>query len=436
MASFSHHLTLFFVPCSWTSNYEALLDLCEKEGNGNVPFKYTQKSTSEPHITLKLGRWLCDQRSLRRKNALDPSRSKLMQLLVDGGMISWDMRHGAWTNNKISQLTNDQIIQLARSKLRDYEARLITQLNEAVERSRRSAVESRSRGRNKRNGDDDSYSSDEDIADMLALEPDMMQGHSFDKNMIILDEPVTIRGIRNAFCCIRPPGHHAGRYGSTRGCTQNGFCLLNNVAIAVHYARIKYGSRRVAVVDIDAHFGNGTAEILEGDPHAFYASIHLQLENINNPFFPSSSCCLLGCDTDEPNRVFVNIYPPQPRVPTGVTSSSNSNTGGFAPFRRRGREGFREAFDRVVLPRLKQFAPDLIFLSSGFDGAATDPVGGDLGLLPEDFNYVAREVQAAADSLCHGRVISVLEGGYDVRSRTDGLASSAEAHIHGLMKKR
>ena len=79
----------------------------------------------------------------------------------------------------------------------------------------------------------------------------------------------------NAFACVRPPGHHAGRYGFTKGCLSTGFCLLNNAAISMVYARVKYGMRKVAVVDIDVHFGNGTAELLKGDPNAFFACVHM-----------------------------------------------------------------------------------------------------------------------------------------------------------------
>ena len=89
-----------------------------------------------------------------------------------------------------------------------------------------------------------------------------------------VDTVVNSRGT-NAFACIRPPGHHAGRHGFTKGCTSTGFCLLNNAAIAMVYARVKYGLMRVAIVDIDVHFGNGTAELLRGDPNAFFASVHM-----------------------------------------------------------------------------------------------------------------------------------------------------------------
>ena len=230
-----------------------------------------------------------------------------------------------------------------------------------------------------------------------------------------------VHGVKNVFCCIRPPGHHAGRFGSTRGCSNNGFCLLNNVAIGAYYARIKYGLRRFAVVDIDAHFGNGTAEIFEGDPHAFYSSVHLQYDGPKDFFFPSSSCCLLGADERHPNRVLVNVYP--------TVRAGNPL---FKSGKPRSRSGFRISFEDIIMPALKAFKPDIIFISAGFDGASTDPIGGQVGLKPIDFHWMAERIQVVADEVCGGRVVSVLEGGYDVSKAADGLATCAEAHVLAL----
>ena len=238
------------------------------------------------------------------------------------------------------------------------------------------------------------------------------------------DTPVVlteVQGVKNVFCCIRPPGHHAGRFGSTRGCSNNGFCLLNNVAIGAYYARIKYGLRRFAVVDIDAHFGNGTAEIFEGDENAFYSSVHLQYDGPKDYFFPSSTCCLLGADEIHPNRVLVNIYPPvRPGNPLAKSGKPRS------------RDGFRTSFEDIIMPALRTFRPDIIFISAGFDGASTDPIGGQVGLNPIDFHWMADRIQVIADDLCGGRVVSVLEGGYDVSKVADGLATCAEAHVLAL----
>jgi acetoin utilization deacetylase AcuC-like enzyme/rubrerythrin len=233
---------------------------------------------------------------------------------------------------------------------------------------------------------------------------------------------VEVSNIQNVFCCIRPPGHHAGRFGSTGGCVQNGFCLLNNVAIAAYYARIQYGYRRVAIVDIDAHFGNGTAEIFDGDPHTFYSSIHLQYEGPRDFFYPSTACCIMGADKVCLNNAYVNIYP---------TKGPGFNINTTEP-KLRGREGFRKGFADSIIPALIKFEPDIIFVSAGFDGASSDPVGGQLGLKPADFHWSASLLRKTADDLCGGRLISVLEGGYDITKNTSGLAKAAEAHVLGI----
>ena len=178
-----------------------------------------------------------------------------------------------------------------------------------------------------------------------------LAGKTTDADTATLTE---VTGVKNVFCCVRPPGHHAGRFGSTRGCSNNGFCLLNNVAVGAYYARIKYGLRRVAVVDIDAHFGNGTAEIFEGDPHAFYSSVHLQYDGPKDYFFPSSQCCILGAEERHPNRVLVNVYPP---VRAGNPLSRQGKP--------RGRTGFRSSFEEILIPALRDFRPDIIFISAG-----------------------------------------------------------------------
>ena len=225
---------------------------------------------------------------------------------------------------------------------------------------------------------------------------------------------------RNSFCCVRPPGHHSGRFGNTTGCGQNGFCLLNNVAVGAMYARIRHGLRRFAVVDIDAHFGNGTAEILESDPHAFYASVHLQYDAPGR-FFPSSSCCSLGIDTDTDNMLLANIYPPVHQRGTNRDSRVPRGRGAFV----------QTVIDRIV-PALHKFKPDIIFISAGFDGAHTDPIGCHLGLRVEDFYKMTQSLVIAAGEICNGRIISVLEGGYDLDDHTDGLSRCVEAHVQAM----
>jgi acetoin utilization deacetylase AcuC-like enzyme len=234
-------------------------------------------------------------------------------------------------------------------------------------------------------------------------------------------EYVNVTGVKNVFCCIRPPGHHAGRYGSTRGCTQNGFCLLNNVAVGASYARIKYGIRKIAIIDIDAHFGNGTAEIFEKDEHTFYGSVHFQLDGVSDLFFPSAPGCLMGPDTEAQNTILVNVYPPLLKQNTKHSKQ-----------RLRGRAGFRTAIKRKIIPALRAFKPDFVFISAGFDGVHTDPIGGRMGLKPEDFHWAACEVKEFAEECCGARLVSVLEGGYDVDKTSEGLADSAAAHVLGM----
>ena len=239
-----------------------------------------------------------------------------------------------------------------------------------------------------------------------------------------------------------------------------GFCLLNNVAIGAYYSRIKYGYRKIAIIDIDAHFGNGTSEIFENDPNVFYASVHLQSDRENVPFFPSSGCCLLGGDVNERNRVFVNVYPGiktsiahYGSVPlantlnkfkdfrlsfgynanTGIEASASSSSKPSLSSWRRGREGYLDGFENIIMPRLKHFQPDIIFISSGFDGVHSDPIGGGLELQIKDFQFMTKTIHQVAQDVCQGRVISVLEGGYDIKSKTNGLARSVEAHVQGLM---
>jgi len=222
---------------------------------------------------------------------------------------------------------------------------------------------------------------------------------------------------RNAFCLIRPPGHHCGRCGFTEGVTSLGFCLVNNVCIAIAYARLAWGIDRVAVVDFDAHFGNGTASILEGDDSSFYASVHL--ENI----FPATADCDATCTEN-----FVSI----PIQAEGLSGEVADEEGQLE-----GRAGFRRAMASVILPALRRFDPEIVLLSAGFDAHRADPLGGEMGLLEEDFVWCTRAVLLAAsapDGACAGRVISCLEGGYDVTS-TNALATCVAAHVHALRTK-
>ena len=194
----------------------------------------------------------------------------------------------------------------------------------------------------------------------------------------------------NAFCAMRPPGHHAE---SRRAM---GFCFFNNAAIAALYARERHGVERVAVVDFDVHHGNGTQEIFYSDPGLFYGSTHQM------PLYP------------------------------GTGSSQETGVGNIfnAPLRAvDGGEQFREAMSTLILPALDVFAPDLVIISAGFDAHHRDPLGS-LRLTEEDFAWATLQLMEAAEIHAGGRVVSVLEGGYDLQ----GLAASVGIHVQALLR--
>ena len=195
--------------------------------------------------------------------------------------------------------------------------------------------------------------------------------------------------VKNAFCAMRPPGHHAEK---TRAM---GFCLFNNAAIAAMHARAKHGAERVAVIDFDVHHGNGTQDIFWDQKDLFYGSTHQM------PLFPGTGA------TDE----------------TGVGNIFN------APLHP-GDDGvaFRDAMDVRILPALEKHRPDLIIISAGFDAHERDPLA-NINLTEDDFAWVTRRLMDIADKQCDGRVVSVLEGGYDLM----GLSLGVAAHVRALM---
>ncbi len=194
----------------------------------------------------------------------------------------------------------------------------------------------------------------------------------------------------NVFCALRPPGHHAE---SRRAM---GFCFFNQAAIAAHYARDRYDAERVAVVDFDVHHGNGTQDIFWFDPDLFYGSTHQM------PLYPG----------------------------TGSVQETGAGNIFNAPLRAGdGSEQFREAMNSVILPALDVFAPDLVIISAGFDAHHRDPLGS-LQLAEEDFAWITLKLMEAAEIHCGGRIVSVLEGGYDLQ----GLGASAGIHVQALMR--
>ncbi|MEL6871954.1 MAG: histone deacetylase family protein, partial [Pseudomonadota bacterium] len=193
----------------------------------------------------------------------------------------------------------------------------------------------------------------------------------------------------NAFCQIRPCGHHA------ETAKAMGFCLFNNIAIAARYAQAAHGVERVAIVDFDVHHGNGTQDIFWSDDSVFFASTHQM------PLYPGSGA---------------------------VSETGNGNICN-APLRPNdGSAPFREAMTSRVLPELEDFAPDLLLISAGFDAHAADPLA-NLQLVEDDFVWVTQHLLDVAHKLCGGRVVSMLEGGYDL----DALGRSVAAHVTTLM---
>jgi acetoin utilization deacetylase AcuC-like enzyme len=195
----------------------------------------------------------------------------------------------------------------------------------------------------------------------------------------------------NAFCCMRPPGHH------TETARAMGFCLFNTAAIAARYAQDHHGLGRVAVIDFDVHHGNGTQDIFWDDATAMYCSTHQM------PLYPGTGA---------------------------VSESGEHNTIVNAPLRPGdGGSQFREAFQSRILPRLREFGPELVVISAGFDAHRRDPLA-NLQLVEDDFAWATKALMEIADQSAQGRVVSVLEGGYDL----EGLSQSAGAHVTALMR--
>ena len=192
--------------------------------------------------------------------------------------------------------------------------------------------------------------------------------------------------IENAFCAVRPPGHHA-----TRNKAQ-GFCFFNNVSVAAKYALERYHLQRVAVVDFDVHHGDGTENILAGDMRALMVGI------FQHPFYPF-------CGDQNPAANMLNV--PIPAYTRGMD--------------------IREIIEMSWIPRLEEFQPEMIFISAGFDAHREDDMG-QLGLTEQDFAWITQRIKDIAKRDSKGRIVSLLEGGYVMSP----LARSVEAHIRVL----
>jgi acetoin utilization deacetylase AcuC-like enzyme len=192
--------------------------------------------------------------------------------------------------------------------------------------------------------------------------------------------------IENAFCAVRPPGHHACRDRAM------GFCVFNNICVGAAYALRRHGLERVAIVDFDVHHGNGTEDIFAGDDRVLMVSF------FQHPFYPYSG------DGSHANNM-VNL--PVPAYTRGMA--------------------IRELVDCMWLPRLEEFKPEMIFISAGFDAHRDDDLG-QLGLVEADYDWITRQIKQVAAKYAKGRIVSSLEGGYNL----DALGRSVEAHVRVL----
>ncbi|MBK6402286.1 MAG: histone deacetylase family protein [Rhodocyclaceae bacterium] len=203
----------------------------------------------------------------------------------------------------------------------------------------------------------------------------------------VMATDIVMRGeAPNAFCAVRPPGHHAERARAM------GFCFFNNIAVAARHGIEQWGLKRVAIVDFDVHHGNGTEEIFAGDDKV------LMVGTFQHPFYPYSG-------TEHPAANMCNVP-----VKAGTRG-----------------EGFREVIADVWLPRLREFAPELIYVSAGFDAHYEDDMAS-LGLVESDYAWVTEQLKGVARETAQGRIVSMLEGGYSLSA----LARSVAAHVKAL----
>jgi acetoin utilization deacetylase AcuC-like enzyme len=217
--------------------------------------------------------------------------------------------------------------------------------------------------------------------------PDTMQAVMHAAGAALAATDAVMAGtIKNAFCAVRPPGHHASTSQAM------GFCFVNNVAVAVRHAIEVHGLRRVAIVDFDVHHGNGTEEIFSGDPRVLMVSF------FQHPFYPYS-----GTDRPAPNMI---------NVPLAAGADGAA---------------VRQAVTQSWLPALEEFAPQMIFISAGFDAHREDDLG-QMKLVEADYVWLTKQIEAVADKYAQGRIVSCLEGGYNLSA----LARSVVAHVRTL----
>lgn len=208
--------------------------------------------------------------------------------------------------------------------------------------------------------------------------------------VLAVDEVMT-GAAHNAFVATRPPGHHA------ETATPMGFCLFNNAAVAARHAQAAHGAERVAIVDFDVHHGNGSQEIFWADKSVMYCSTHQM------PLYPGTGAT---SERGEHNTI--------------VNAPLAAGDGGAE---------FRDAMEAVILPRLRDFSPDLVIISAGFDAHVRDPLA-NLNFVEADYDWATKKLMEVADEKAKGRLVSLLEGGYDLQ----GLAASVAVHMTALMR--
>jgi acetoin utilization deacetylase AcuC-like enzyme len=198
-------------------------------------------------------------------------------------------------------------------------------------------------------------------------------------------DSVIMGEVDNAFCAIRPPGHHAEIDHPM------GFCLINTIAVVAREAQRKYGAERIAIVDFDVHHGNGTQDIFKNDPSVFYASSHQM------PLYPGTG------------------HPREHGVGNILNVALAPQSDGAA---------MREAYTNTIFPALDDFAPDIVLISAGFDADYRDPLA-QLNWVSDDFAWLTGQLMDIAEKRCDNRIISLLEGGYDLK----GLAAGVTSHV-------
>lgn len=232
-------------------------------------------------------------------------------------------------------------------------------------------------------------------AGFVQLDPDTsMNPHTLEASLraagsgILAVDKVCSGDVKNAFCLTRPPGHHAERDQAM------GFCFFGNIAIAALHAVKEHGLERVAILDFDVHHGNGTEDIVDGDPSILFCS------SFQSPFYPGG--------------YRANVKDQRMNVPL-VSGSKSAD--------------FRNAITRTWLPALERFKPQMVFVSAGFDAHSEDPLA-NIFLVDDDYVWITQQIMQVADQHADGRVVSMLEGGYALPA----LSRCAAAHVRELMK--